>query len=124
MNLIENGPIRSDMAGVLDIGQVVARLICSKCQSLTDTANKLLDEVWPMLRAEIFQSYLYRKCPTPIVEFSALVHSTPWDWDLSPCERCGKMVGTPVLKKRRAWLGDKYCYVCERIVLTSSPVQQ
>lgn len=77
----------------------------------------MLDECWPLLRAEIAQDFLFRKVPTPILEHTALVHSTPWDWDVRPCARCGKMVGTPVMKNKRAWLGNDYCLDCERLLL-------
>lgn len=130
----ENGCIRRDMSGVLDMPGPVApaktRLTdvyefpadtihetVHHCGKYTDLSNRMLEEVWPLLRAEIYNDFLFRKVPTPIVAMDRLVHPTPWDWDIQACERCGKMVGTPVLKKRHAWLGDKYCVECERILL-------
>lgn len=88
------------------------------CGKLTDFCNRMLDEIWPLLRADIYQDYLNRHVATPIVAMDRLVHPTPWDWDIQACEACGKMVGTPVLKKRRAWLGNKYCYGCEQRLLS------
>lgn len=90
------------------------------CGKYIDFCNLMFDEIWPLLRAEIVHDFLFRNVPTPILEHTALVHSTPWDWDIQPCESCGKMVGTPVMKNKRAWLGNKYCCACESKLLSQA----
>jgi hypothetical protein len=106
---------------------------------LVNVADEIIERHWPTLRESIF-SYLYtakivqpvdHRHAVPMKRVARPVASTlvpgetyneyfdvpvfyPWDWDTRPCKKCSKLVCTPVMKNRRAWVGDDYCIACER----------